>query len=132
MAKSKHVKLGEKASLFYDPTSGLKVTPNKAVELSAQHKMSKRVTKAIKSGHLDYVDSEELKELEVVSLEKAPAKQEAKTEATDGDDELSEAKLSKMKKAELLELAKDYETGYSEEELGDMKKDEIIDALLSE
>lgn len=130
MAKSKHVKLGEKASLFYDPTSDLKVTPGKAVELSAQHKMSKRVVKAIKSGHLDYVDSEELQELDVVSLKKAPAKQEAAKE--EEEEELTENKLSKMKKSELVALAKDYETGFTEEEIKDMKKEEIIDALLNE
>jgi len=74
MAKSKHVKLGEKASMFYDPTTKLKVVPGKAVELSNDNIRSKRVIRAIKSGHLDYADSEDMEDLDVIALEKAPTK----------------------------------------------------------
>lgn len=58
------VTLGTKASMFYDPSSRLKVLPGQEVELTAEQENSKRVKNAIDAGHLRVVTGE-AKEKEV-------------------------------------------------------------------
>ena len=150
MAKAKHVKLGEKASVFYDPTSGLKVTPNRAVELTKEAQISKRVIKAIKSGHLDYVHDDEMGDLEVMSVEdqqprktadtnkkkveankqKAQDQKSAASDEAEDEDEWDEKSLKRLKKDELVKMAKDNGTELSDEELEDSTKDELTSEIL--
>lgn len=133
MAKNrKYVKLGEKASLFFDPTSKTKVTPGTAVELSNTAKMSKRVIKAIKSGHLDYVADNELEDLTVKSLRKdATTKKVEKKDEVDAEVEYTEKSLMKLKKSALIDLAKENFTEYDDEELEGMTKDELTEEILA-
>lgn len=134
MAKRKFVKLGEKASIFFDPTSGLKVVPGQAVELSNVHRQSKRVVRGLKSGHLDNVDSDEMDELEVVYIDaKAEVKKEEENNDTfDMDQEWDEKSLKKLKVSQLEDLARHFELDYTDAELKAMNKNELIDAILAD
>ena len=49
-------KLGEKASFFYDPSTGFMVYPGDEVEITPQQK-TKKVQKAISAGHLVAIDT---------------------------------------------------------------------------
>jgi len=158
MAKSKFVKLGEKASMFFDPTSALKVVPGQAIELSNGNKKSKRIIRAIKSGHLDYADSDDREELNVYTLKdlekaredkKSSARKNAKAAAAekkvakvkedepeddepedDGDEAVTKESLLKLKKDVLVEKALEEGSGYGEEELDSMNKSQISDEIL--
>lgn len=140
MAKSKFVKLGEKASIFFDPTSGLKVTSGKAVELSNVHKASKRVVRGLKSGHLDYADSEDQEDLELVYLDSSKNKpvgkveknEEEEEDAFNPDQEWDEKSLKKLKVGELEKVAKFFELDYTDQELVDMTKAQLIEAILAD
>jgi len=53
---AKYVKLGEKASMFYDPTLNLKVLPKKVIELPKNYRIGKITMRAIANGHLLITD----------------------------------------------------------------------------
>ena len=53
---SKSIKLGEKATMFFDPISGLKVIPGQVVTPTKNQLSSKKVTNALRYGHLEYTD----------------------------------------------------------------------------
>lgn len=126
MAEIKKIKLGDKANSFYDPTSKLKVLPGDVVELKGVHRRSLRIIKALRDGHLQYTDAEINKEVKVdPKLEKESSKDQNWIEELDYTPE----NLSKMKKDELIEIAKFYETEYSDEELKGMKKNEIVEEI---
>jgi len=132
MAKSKYVKLGEKASMFYDPTTKLKVVPGQVVELSNDNLRSKRIIRAIKAGHLDHADSDDLEELTVITLKslEAPTKAKAKDDDDDGDEEVTKISLMRFKKDELIERAMEEGSEFSQEELDELKKDQLVDEIL--
>lgn len=150
MAKSKFVKLGEKASVFFDPTSKLKITPNQAVELSNESRMSKRVIAALKSGHIEYAyqgdEDDQLQQITQDSLSKGKKDQKvARKSKTDDkpkdsdpvnddegeDDEWDEKSLMRLKKQELINMAKENGSEFTEEELEDSNKEELTEEILS-
>lgn len=130
--KKRYVKLGEKALSFYDPISGLAITTGEAVELTVTHRQSRRVIKALKSGHIENVDSEELDNYIIIDADGAVEKpEEEPAEEKDWKDavEYNEKYLSKLKVAQLRELAAEY-LDWTEAEIAEATKNEIILALL--
>lgn len=135
MAKSRFVKLGEKASSFSDATSGLKLAPGQVVELSRKHKNSRRVINAIKAGHLDYADLEDYDE-----AQKLPGAIKTSDDPIDdsGDDSgdgnpkepHTEKSLKKLKHPELVELAKEMGTEEDLMDLEDYTKAELAEEIL--
>jgi len=120
--KTRWVKLGERAAEggFFDATLKLKVLPGKLVELPNNFRTSKRMVAALSGGHLEYADSEEVKEY----LE-GPQDVEGEEE-----DDITEKDLKKMNKAKLTEyiLANDEET--DEDELSDYDKSGLLELAL--
>lgn len=130
--KKRYVKLGEKALSFYDPISGLSITTGEAVELTVTHRQSRRVIKALKSGHIENVDSEELDNYITIDADGAVEKpEEEPAEEKDWKDavEYNEKYLNKLKVAQLRELATEY-LDWTEAEIAEATKNEIILALL--
>lgn len=121
---SKKVKLGDKANSFYDPTSKLKVLPGDVIELKAIHKVSSRVIKALRDGHLQVTDAASTKEVKETVKEK-----EVNPNKWIEELDMVPEKISKLKKEQLIQIAKFYETEYSDEELGDLKKDELVEEI---
>lgn len=111
MSKKTHVKLGDNAQIFHDPTTGLKVLPNKVVELSSKQKRSKKILKALKGGHLDYCQPEEEQE-------------EKKVDS--GNDEVTVDDIPENKK-DIVEFLLENFDGLDEEELKSMNKPDLLD-----
>lgn len=63
------VKLGNKASVFHDPSTGLTVHKGEVVELNNKQMLSKRIRSAINGGHLVYAVSEKEEEKVAVNVE---------------------------------------------------------------
>ena len=83
MANDRYFALGKKASLFYDPSTGLKLLPGMAVKQTAKLKRSKKISVALKGGHLEYIDSGEKENYKIVSLENETKKDDSKKEKED-------------------------------------------------
>lgn len=115
-----YVKLGEKASMFYDPTTEVKVLPGQAVGVTNREKESKKFKRAIGAGHLERISKEEAEELNS-STTKANEKAAADVEADQSEEGRS---LGKMSKSELVEKAMELDLG-TEKELDDMSKREL-------
>lgn len=139
MSNKRYVKLGSKALSFFDPVSRMILAVGEATTLTPDFRQSKRVTKALRSGHLEYVDRDELENYTIVSgLEEetetpeAPAPKEPETTDTNWMDEfeLEEKKLAKLKLSQLQELATYYGVDMEEEEIQNATKAELILALL--
>lgn len=130
--KKRYVKLGEKALSFYDPISGLSITTGEAVELTVTHRQSRRVIKALKSGHIENVDSEELDNYIIIDADGAvekPEEEPAEEKGWKDAVEYNEKYLNKLKVAQLRELAAEY-LDWTEAEIAEATKNEIILALL--
>lgn len=133
MAKRKFVKLGEKASSFACPTTGLKITrPGVIVELLPEHEKSKKVKAAIKGGHLESATEEEFdnqnssgeaQETVTHTLESLTTKEVKKDDLvaiaigflTEDDDE-NEKSLNGMKKEDLVDFILERQNGEEEED----------------
>jgi hypothetical protein len=50
------LKLGEKASSFYDPTSGVNIRGHEVVKVNAKQMKSKKVIIALRNGHINKTD----------------------------------------------------------------------------
>lgn len=132
---TKYVKLGSKASIFHDPFTRLKIIPGQVVELGNLAKFSKRISNAIKGGHLDSSNKEEYEEyLESVENPEAAVVVE---ETTDDDSFDSEAfenytteGLMALTKDELLILAVYNETELDEKELSKLNKTKLTEEIL--
>lgn len=117
--KARYVKLGEKAreGSFYDPFLDLKLLPGRLVELPSDFRKSKKTVAALRGGHLEYVDSEEVtayfKDLEV---------------NLDEDDEegITEAQLKKYNKAQLTDYIQANSEEEDEDELAELSKAELL------
>lgn len=134
--KKKYVKLGEKASSYFDPTTRMQVAPGEAVEIELKHRQSKRFVRALKSGHLDYVDSDEVNELTVVNAKAESKKVEKETNWKD-EVEMTEKGLMALKLAQLKELALDKikadpDWDMTEAEIGESTKKELVEFILLE
>lgn len=126
---NKNVKLGEAANSFYDPTSGLKVLPGQVVELDNKQSKSKKVTIAMRHGHLVSATDEDV---ENFANGKAVSNNDPSNDVDkDWDDfEVNEANLKKLNKSDLVELAMHLESEYSQEELESMTKDDLKEEIL--
>lgn len=113
---AKFVKLGEKATMFFDPTINLKVLPNKIVELPKNYRRGKLTAKALRSGHLKETNEKDNWDDDDIDFDNI---------------DYSESKLMKMKQVELVEVAAHNESDYTEDELGDMKKKELVEEILA-
>lgn len=127
---AKYVKLGSKASIFYDPTTNTKVLPGQIVEVKGIGKFSKKINAALKGGHLENVSKEDFEKF-----------QKGGTVNNDEDintgnwveqwDDFDEKSLKGLKNDQLAKLATHLESEFSEQELGQMKKAELIEEILS-
>lgn len=117
------IKLGKKANSFFDPTTKLKVLPGQVIELKNIHKKSTRITKALRDGHLQYTDEDVNQEAPKSSVK------EKETENWIEKLELTTEALSKLKKAELIEVAKFYESQLEDSELQEYTKAELIEEI---
>jgi len=111
--KKKFIKLGEKASSFSCPTTGVSLSGNKVIELTPTLAASKKIKNALRGGHLEYADEKEVTE----DLSDTPAMDrtflEGKTKAVlvpmaisllTEDDEEDEDDINSMKKADLVDF----------------------------
>ncbi len=146
MAKGdKYIGLGEKASLFYDPSVALKILPGQAVKLTAKIRRSKKVSVALKGGHLERIDSEEISEYKVIGEENENKIEEKKSEEKvdktpkPGDDNFEtnepeegwdEKSLEKQLKPHLYNLALHYGTEVEEADLKGYNKDELVEEIM--
>lgn len=102
MAKKKYFKLSnEKASIFYDAATGLKVTKNLPGSVDAKKAdNSKKIKVAVNNGHIKGIDEDEFKELGGVETKEEPKapKEEAGLVIPD---EITEDFLKSLKADEL-------------------------------
>lgn len=124
---AKYVKLGDKALSFYDPNSKLKLTPGVIVKLEKESRKSKRVMKAIGTGHLQYSTEEAFKKQ---GKSKTGKTQNVDPDAWKAEVIYEEAKLKKLNNDKLQQLAVDLKTELTTEELADAKKAELINEIL--
>lgn len=127
------VKLGVKATLFYDPKYNLKLSGNQVAEISQEVKASRKVSSALNGGHLVIISEQEFKELtgEKASVEQSSGNEVdyevMYTEFVDKyNDEEDEAKLvESYTKDQLLGIA-----NYLKIEKPGKTKNEIFDAIV--
>ena len=124
---AKIVKLGELASIFSDPTSGLLVIGKQIVELTVRQESSRKVKQAISGGHLIHATDDELKKYQKTQLatEKSTAHEVKKLEEMtfeelhawvdekSGWDKADRKKVKEVKDAkELLEMVSKINKSY--------------------
>lgn len=129
-----HVKLGEKASMFFDPTTKVKVLPNQAVPVSNREKESKKFKRAIAAGHLERVSEDEANKINSKQSKRvAKILGESKTESAGKgkkDDEVEDKPVEKMNKGELVAHAVKNGMG-TKEEMEDLNKPDLLDHILT-
>ena len=116
--RKKYVKLGEKASSFSCPTTGISITGDSVIELTPIIQSSKKIIAALKGGHLEYADSSEVPD-------------EEGDEDTSG--QVNEAFLNSKNKADLIPMALellDDEDEEDEDDIHKMKKPELIEFII--
>lgn len=101
---AKYLKLGEKATSFYDPTTKFLLTNNQVKEVLPFQLKSPRLKRFLQGGGLVFATKEEFKEFQASSekpkpVEKVEEKVEEKTEPT-------KKPLEEMTKAELYDHIK--------------------------
>lgn len=134
-----YVKLGGKASIFFDPSTGLKVTGKKIVKITGNGKFSKKIDQAIKGGHLEKVSKTEYEEylesLEVTDVQTVKAKNSTEEEEDDVNswvenyEDFSEKALKALKNDQLVALAIHLGSEIEEDELTKMKKAELVEEI---
>lgn len=123
---AKIVKLGDKASFFFDPTSKTQLSPGEVMELSKRQMLSKKVKKALQGGHLVLTGKEELEAF------KNGTKLEVNEENNwlESFDPTDAKAVSKLKVEELKELIKyTSDEEYDEDYFEDMKKADLLAEL---
>jgi len=107
---AKYLKLGSKASTFFDPYSRLNISGNEVVELNPKQIKSDFVKKSLAGGHLSVATEAEF--LKFKGIDKIPEKPKEKKEPGKFDD-LTEEELQKyyednyqVTKAEIKAFAK--------------------------
>ncbi len=132
---AKYIKLGEKAEIFFDPTTRTKVLKGQIIKLEDKQKFSKKISAAIGGGHLVYSTKEAYNDY----MEDLASKDDTKVFQKEEDNwleawveanELSEKTLKPLKHEKLVELAKHFESEFSDEDLKDSTKAELIEEIL--
>lgn len=132
---AKYAKLGDKANSFSDPTSGLNLKNKDVVELTPSNLSSKRVKKALNGGHLEYAEKSDYTEFQA-------SKSDKKTKEVDDIEDTvvdySEMDVKDIKKAlknndllkqNIIEMTADEDEPFTEEDLADLTKDELLDII---
>lgn len=111
-----HYKLGENASLFWDPISRIKLVKNQVVEISPREaKKNAKIATAIRNSHIVPATEEDLRKMKGSNVEPVEDQDEEKT-------------IHDMKVAELLTyLEENFELDENEmAEAKAMKKAELV------
>ena len=115
------LKLGEHASMFFDPTSMVKILPGQVVAVNAKQQQSKKLKKAKNAGHVIVATADEYEDYLAGVKEKAAPASEEDTEEVD---------IYSMKKSALVKHASEVlADDYSKEDLNEMTKADIIELL---
>ena len=127
---AKYVKLGQKSTIFHDPTTNIKILPNQVVSLSGKSKMSKKILNALRGGHLENATEEEYEKYQV-SLEGQPVYDDEGSDDNWIDDfeDYSDENLLTLTKSKLIELAIFHQTDLSEKDLDKMTKKDIVEEI---
>lgn len=132
---AKYIKLGEKAEIFFDPTTRTKVLKGQIIKLEDKQKFSKKIAAAIGGGHLVYSTKEAYNDY-MEDSSQATTKSATKEEAVDWMEpwleanEVAEKTLKPLRHEKLVELAKHFESEFTAEELKDSTKAELIEEIL--
>lgn len=122
---SKFVSLGSKANGFFDQTTGITIARGEKVELNERQLRSRRISMALNSGHLVYVQPEQkVKKEKETDLQKLDNKLKAQYEKGVTLDKMSKDITMDQAKA----LAETHEIEVAE---GDTVKD-IIEAIIED
>lgn len=133
MAKEqKYLRLGEKASTFNDSSANLSISNRQVVPMTAIHRMSKRVIKALKTGHLEYTSEKKYNKY----LTELAAEKEAKPTVDSGNDDsdastyqaMDEKVLGKMKNEELTEIITE-NSDITEDDLDGFVKADLVKVI---
>lgn len=122
-----YVKLGEKAGMFFDPTSRVKVLPGQVVEVTTPQQQSKKFQKALNGGHIVRVSEEDFKKADKEG-KAVSAKALAKTEST-ANSTTSKPELSKE---EMINKIMNEFDGYTKKELNKKSDEELAEILAAE
>ena len=126
---NKIVKLGEKASFFFDPTTRIQISVGEVVELTKASQYSKKIKKALNGGHLVQTSEEELEAFKNGTLISNRESEEDTNwlESFDPTDSKAVNKLKVDQLKELIKFISDEE--YEDDYFDDMKKVELITEL---
>lgn len=117
--KSKILKLGAKASTFYDQSTGIKLSVGQAVEIDVKLiEASRRLREAINSGHVTEGTSEDL------AAYKKKAKELEETDVSESI--LAGRKADKVKPAKKVEKAEDDSEDEDEDDSEEYTKEELM------
>jgi hypothetical protein len=129
MSSEKFLKLGEKATSFYDPTTRWGIAGNKIVPILPAQLKSPRIKRFISGGGLTYATKEEYKEY-LASLSK-PIKKEEEVKEETKKEETKPTDINQMTKAQLYDYIK--ESGWDQEDIDEglalTKKEEILNFI---
>jgi hypothetical protein len=122
--KPKNFKLGDKATMFYDPTTKKKIVKGQVIPFLPQHMKSQSFMDRKSGGHIVQTDDYATHDLEGKPLKASKGAKEAKDEK----EQTPLEKFSALKKDEMLAQLKEDYTFDDEElaELDKMKKEELI------
>ena len=127
MAEVKYLKLGEKAESFFDPSTSLKLSKGKVVRMTQEMKISNRVKKALKGGHIEYATEEDFdKTVMDLDVQADDVNQEEEVVYTESN---LKGKGKEALINILLNLSGDEEER-TEKELSALTKAEIIEEIL--
>lgn len=135
MAKEIYFELGPKASIFYDPATGLKVTPGRPGKvLAIQTRGNNKIKVAKANQHIIEVTEAEYRKqvAHQGKVEEVKSKISSEEEEEEEDDDTS-INFEKMNKDQLYTFyVEEYEVTEDEKaEFKDLKKAEMIEKLVS-
>ncbi len=128
---AKYVKLGEKASSFFDPFSRLTLAgKQEVVLLDAKALKSNRVKSALKGGHLSYASESEFAEFGGIVPEDTKEKTAKKDEDEDDDEKTIESKYGTNAEELLAYYKKTYEVSKTDiKKFKALSLQEMVDEL---
>lgn len=134
LPKKDYVKLQEKAASFYDPSTGLQLANKQVAKMTSEQKVSKRVQKALKGGHLEYSDEDEYNDY-LNTLAKPGKKVKTKKEEEEDDFDPTASTVEELKKKftadEMKDLILKNNADLKEEDLPTVKA-ELAEIILND
>lgn len=126
---AKIVKLGEKASFFYDPTTNLQVSKGEVLTLTKKQEYSKKIRKALQGGHLVLTNEAELKAYQN-GEDISATNDEDNNNWVEDFDLTNDKAISKLNKTQLIALIEHVsDDDYEEDYLAGLSKAELISEL---